>query len=694
MYLAIVFLLVLLQARGDYERYYGSGGVFIYHTGWRQFCSCNIVVVDITSASLENDLNSTISRNENNSNSLNAVVVDSSGIASITSPSNYTSQHFASEDLCIKDWMEDEASPCLMNSEDTYFTRTEHPITLQSKWALKEVPNVNSPRCKCSPVKWETIHDTYDECFLLWDSSGGCIPDKRDVTSISSIEYIKFEPQFKFISDDVENWTRSWLKGPILENKSWYTACHCERTRKETIYHSYQACIDDWKNEIVLPCWPVGLAPSSGSSYFSIFGRPQGSPSHKFIVMDYYFNIATYLRDFQVYDIEFKRLTHLVYSFFVVDKMCRIVSSDEYADFEKIFPEVGVSTGNFGLLKIMKIRFPHIRMVLAIGGWGKSSSEFSPCVETDKSRDVLVESILELIETHKDLVDAISLNWLHPGCCGSKYHTYHPDDWSRYAMVIKKLKNTILHDYPRKELYISVGSRPEHLENNTLNEICQDIELVQVMTFDYAGPWDDYTGLISPLSNYHKSICLPHVSASIDAVIQAGCPASKTLLGITPFGRTWNWKDQPMNPLNEVIQRIGVDHSADTYDSNSWSEHGTWRPGLLSFVDIISKIVPYPSWYKNMVESQSYAYEPTINQFVSYEDHVSVRQKIYYAKSLDLAGVFRWNIIEDSSNEILTEIDRTFNDKDVVNVLIDKCQPTPNILNGSPDYVGSYDVLS
>ena len=87
--------------------------------------------------------------------------------------------------------------------------------------------------------------------------------------------------------------------------------------------------------------------------------------------MAYYAGWATYSgRD--IAHIDAGRLTHLIYAFANIGADGRIAVGDPTIDTLKLFPGWSVSDpffGNFGELYKLKQRYPHLKVLIAVGGW-------------------------------------------------------------------------------------------------------------------------------------------------------------------------------------------------------------------------------------------------------------------------------------------------------------------------------------
>jgi chitinase len=83
-----------------------------------------------------------------------------------------------------------------------------------------------------------------------------------------------------------------------------------------------------------------------------------------------------------------RHLTHIFYAFADIGKDGTVTLSNACVDIGacgKGAPWPGVAGGNFGELKKLKARFPHLRLAISIGGWAGSArfSDAAPGRQTE-----------------------------------------------------------------------------------------------------------------------------------------------------------------------------------------------------------------------------------------------------------------------------------------------------------------------
>ena len=123
---------------------------------------------------------------------------------------------------------------------------------------------------------------------------------------------------------------------------------------------------------------------------------------------------------FYPHQMKFEQITHVHYAFIDVTSSCVVASLDPYADFDIVYPELGMTwnspyKGNIGAFRILRERHPHVHLAFSLGGWTKSRY-FSGCAADDAKRAKLVRSAVAFTRAHA--FDGIDVDWEYPVCCG------------------------------------------------------------------------------------------------------------------------------------------------------------------------------------------------------------------------------------------------------------------------------------
>lgn len=130
--------------------------------------------------------------------------------------------------------------------------------------------------------------------------------------------------------------------------------------------------------------------------------------------MQYYASWAIYGRDHKPWEMQLDKITHVNYAFFDVTAACAVTTLDSYADYDIVHTQLGMSWGdgtthgNIGAFQRLRAQHPHLKLLLSLGGWTKSTY-FSGCAKTAAKRATIVSTALQQLE--RSDFDGIDVDW-------------------------------------------------------------------------------------------------------------------------------------------------------------------------------------------------------------------------------------------------------------------------------------------
>ena len=227
--------------------------------------------------------------------------------------------------------------------------------------------------------------------------------------------------------------------------------------------------------------------------------------------------------------------THLIYSFLNINPNFTVSPNDPYLDLEG-----GTRVGSYNKFLALRDQNPKLRVMISIGGWNQGSQVFSNMSLTPGSRKIFIRSLLLFLDQYP--FDGVDLDWEYPAQRDGR-----PEDRKNFLSLLKELrsafdqrdKNMILTAAVAATKYIAAKSY--HIPS--LNEL---LDFVNIMTYDYFGPWTYVVGHNAPL--FHRKQAKFEnsdlsVNASIMYWIQSGMDPKKILMGIAMYGRTFTLRN-------------------------------------------------------------------------------------------------------------------------------------------------------
>ena len=160
--------------------------------------------------------------------------------------------------------------------------------------------------------------------------------------------------------------------------------------------------------------------------------------SHDKVVICYWGTWANYRPGrgkFVASDVDGNLCTHLIYSFAGLDTATSSIKTlDAWLDLEDNY-------GLKGFKKATDLRtsYPHLKVMIAIGGWNEGSEKYSQMARDDEKRSKFVNSTLEFLRKHK--FDGLDLDWEYPGKRGGS-----TADKKNFIKLVKELREAFNED--------------------------------------------------------------------------------------------------------------------------------------------------------------------------------------------------------------------------------------------------------
>jgi chitinase len=226
-------------------------------------------------------------------------------------------------------------------------------------------------------------------------------------------------------------------------------------------------------------------------------------------------------------------------------------------------------------------------------------------------------------------LDGIDIDWEYPGY---EEHGGTIADRRNFTLLLRSLSDTLiaLGRLAGKQ-YLLTAALPAggvHVRNIEAAEVAEVLDRVNLMTYDFYGPWDPLTNHNSPLYPSPGSDPSRCVDASVRLYRDTlGVPASKLTIGIPVYGKAY-----------ARCVALNTPHGgADTTH---------FRPGGPFYYDIAPVAASFTARWDEQARVP-YLVHPAWQVLVSYDDPASIRAKAEYAVAQGLGGVIIWEITGD-----------------------------------------------
>ncbi|KAG7115614.1 Chitotriosidase-1 like protein [Verticillium longisporum] len=290
-------------------------------------------------------------------------------------------------------------------------------------------------------------------------------------------------------------------------------------------------------------------------------------------------------------DIPINSLTHLYFSFaFITPNEYNIIGMD------------GLPSEIFSNFTDLKKDNPSLKMIIAIGGWthndpGPLQKVFSDMVSTKKNRSTFIENLMAFLRQYA--FDGVDFDWEYPG---ADDRGGVPDDGINFTQFLKELEEA---NKKQPKRYIVSYTAPTsfwYLRHFDLKSI-EYVDFINVMSYDLHGVWDRDNPIGSHIYGHTN---LTEMSLAFDLFWRNDVPAGKLNMGACSG-------ESGILSYREIMEVIKIKKLKPVHDKKAGVKYITWNT----------------------------------DQWVSYDDKETFKQKKDLAKKLGLGGFLIWAIDQD-----------------------------------------------
>jgi len=292
-----------------------------------------------------------------------------------------------------------------------------------------------------------------------------------------------------------------------------------------------------------------------------------------------------------------------------------------------------------------KQRAPQARVLASVGGWG-GSDPFFHLANDPARRAVFTASVAQFLQAHPAF-DGVDIDWEHPTSNGSANGVAlgTPADGQGYAELMVDLRRALdglAAQTGRRYLLTAAVNTTESLATKVNHAgAAKVMDLVFMMTYDFAGGW-------TPLAGHHTPLASPtpgsndSLEGAVRVMTKAGVPASKLVAGVAMYGRGFAGVKGPGPNGFNGVPRTGVfpgNEGDITYRELADGWLGAQGAGTQGWKAVFDRT------------TQSYTlWNARTQQMIGYDDPRSVRRKGRFAVAHGLAGVFAWELSQDNGD--------------------------------------------
>jgi chitinase len=309
--------------------------------------------------------------------------------------------------------------------------------------------------------------------------------------------------------------------------------------------------------------------------------------------------------------IPYKKLTHIAHAFVLLNG-----KADGTLNVPKDYLEPAL---------IAKAHAAGVKVLVSIGGGdGIQGPRFNKMARTEASRQAFVHNVHAFLSANG--YDGVDIDWEVPNA----------KDMSNCTTLMQELRAEL----PAPWLIsMATPSDPRSWgQGFDIPALAPIVDFMNVMTYDFTGPWSGVVGLNSPLfQDPADPIQGGSLKTSMDLYQnQYGVPAAQLNIG-TPF--------------------YGYEFAGA---SALWAECNSCTDTYLNYGSDIKPLINQQGWrsYMDKAAKAPYLLNPSLPGVITYDDFTStLRKSRYVLKQRGLGGVFMWDLSADydgTSQDLLT----------------------------------------
>lgn len=395
-------------------------------------------------------------------------------------------------------------------------------------------------------------------------------------------------------------------------------------------------------------------------------------PGNKKIIAGYYTNWAMYAKKYNVTDIQFNSLNHVIYAFIGFDPSTgNIKSLDTWADSNQM-PSLSKAV----------VEYPYLHASLSFGGWTNASQYTAPMFDQLTQSDTAIATFTQqaVAAMRAAGYDGIDIDWEW----WSNYTTAPAAQQIKLFTALRNALNSASQSDGRKyylTIAVSAGidkiQATETASAGAWQTIAGLVDNLNVMAYDMHGAFDSTSDFQAPwnmqTNDPYESTGYA-INLALNQYISFGVPANKIVVGIPAYGRAME-----ISTLNNygLYQPVTGTPTGD-YDDGSSGATGVFLYKCIinpttcnansSTISALTFITQGNSIYTTLSSQAQqpwgYGATPQGNIFITYDDVASTTYKATQVMNNNMAGAMIWELDGDTideSSSLLSAIRGTFN---------------------------------
>jgi chitinase len=309
--------------------------------------------------------------------------------------------------------------------------------------------------------------------------------------------------------------------------------------------------------------------------------------------------------------------------------------------------------GNFQQLQALKAQYPHLKVLISLGGW-TFSKYFSVAAATKESRQAFVSSCIDLFirgnipspgwggmggpGSAAGVFDGIDVDWEWPGSEGNAGNIISPQDKGNLTLLLAEFrkqldaygKTTHKHYLLTEFLPAATAKIDAGFE---VSKIFKSLDFGSVQGYDLHGAWESTTNHQSNLYTSRSDPSDPRFSVddTVKAYLRRGAPSDQLVVGVPFYSRGWTG----VSPANHGL-----------YQPSTGPAAGTWEAGDDDYKVTKNLLGNGFTRYYDARAGAAWLFDGTT--FWTFDDPAVMAAKARYVEHNGLGGIMFWELSGDT----------------------------------------------
>ncbi|KAJ6071012.1 glycoside hydrolase [Penicillium canescens] len=274
----------------------------------------------------------------------------------------------------------------------------------------------------------------------------------------------------------------------------------------------------------------------------------------------------------------------------------------------------------------LKKKKPSLKVWLSVGGWALGGQIFSDMVRFKGTRKAFINSAIETMGSWG--FDGIDIDWEYPAASD---RDGRKEDTANFVTFMKELKEACGEKYG---ISATLPSSYYYLKGFDVKGMADYVDHYNFMSYDIHGTWDGNSAWTSSVINPHTN--LTEISEGLNLLWRNDVDPAKVNLGLAFYGRSFTLKDSSCDTPGCAFD------TTDNANGGGMAGLCTSSSGILSDYEIDDVLEMYEPDVIYDEEAAVNWITWNTDQWVSFDNARSLKQKAEFANSRCLGGLFAW----------------------------------------------------